>query len=395
MTISTLSFETNTVAQMEALESALSQTESQLSTGISLQNASDGPAAMTQVNELNTQLSASQQYASNGSAANANLQLEQNALTSATNALQSARDLALEANNSSLNLTDRQSLASQLEQLQETLLGAANSTDTAGNYLFGGTDSGSQPFVANGNSVSYLGSDQVNQVQIAPDQSISAGDAGSTVFMNVAAGNGTFTTAVGANNTGTASIDTGSVTDPSAWVPDTYTISFTSPSDYQVTNSAGAVVASGAYTSGNAIEFEGIEVTVSGTPAAGDEFTVAPAGQSSVFSTISNLITTLNSSTLSSAQITTQIGGAVQQIDNAVNNIDNVQAAVGARINAISSASSSGQSQQTDLQTSISQLSDVDYAAATTQLSTEELALQAAEESYSSIARLSLFNYLS
>ena len=37
----------------------------------------------------------------------------------------------------------------------------------------------------------------------------------------------------------------------------------------------------------------------------------------------------------------------------------------------------------------------MDYAAATTQLSTEELALQAAQESYASIAKLSLFNYIS
>jgi flagellin-like hook-associated protein FlgL len=43
----------------------------------------------------------------------------------------------------------------------------------------------------------------------------------------------------------------------------------------------------------------------------------------------------------------------------------------------------------------VSQLSNVDYTAAVTQLSTQELALQAAQESYASIARLSLFNYIS
>jgi flagellin-like hook-associated protein FlgL len=43
---------------------------------------------------------------------------------------------------------------------------------------------------------------------------------------------------------------------------------------------------------------------------------------------------------------------------------------------------------------SVSSLQNVDYAAATTQLSTQELALQAAQESYASIAKMSLFNYL-
>jgi flagellar hook-associated protein 3 FlgL len=395
MTISTLTFQTNALAEMEALETAMTQTQTELSTGSKLPNAAADPAATEQVNQLNMTLAASQQYVSNGTAATANLQLEQSALTSATNALQSARDLAVEANNGALSATDRQDIATQLQQLQNALLGAANSTDPAGNYLFAGTASGTQPFAQTGSSVSYQGDSQVNQVQIAADQSVSAGDSGSSVFMNIPAGNGTFTTAAAAANTGSASIDAGSVTNPAAWVPDTYTIEFTSPTQYQVTDSAGnVVVPTTTYTSGQAITFNGIEATVSGTPNAGDEFTVAPAGQASIFSTIGNLISTLNSTTLTSAQVTTQIGTAVTQMDNALNNFDDVQASVGGRLNAISAAGTGAQSTQTQLQGTISTLSDTDYAAATTQLSTEELALQAAQESYASIAKLSLFNYV-
>ena len=396
MGISTINFQTQALAQMEALETALSQTQTELSTGKQLQRAADNPAAMARVNELNTQLSASQQAVTNGNAVTSGLQLEQNALNSATSALQSARDLAIQSNNSDLNLTDRQNLAAQLQQLQQQLLAAANSRDAGGSYLFGGTASSAPPFVQNGAAVSYLGNGQVNHVQIGPDQSVSAGDAGSSVFMNVPAGNGTFTTAVSASNTGNASIDAGSVTTPSAWVPDTYSITFSGPGQYQVTNSLGTVVSSGTYAgTGDAIAFNGVKVTLSGTPAAGDQFTIAPAGQASVFSTISGLIATLNSGTLSNAQIATQVGGAIQQIDNALNNFSNVQAGVGGRLNAISAAASSAQTEQTNLQASVSQLSDVDYAAAVTRLSTQELALQAAQESYASIARLSLFNYLS
>ena len=395
MTISTLSFQTNAVAQMDALETAMSQTQSQLSTGKKLQRAADDPVAMAQVNLLSTQLSASQQQVSNGNAATSLLQLEQNALTSATTALQSARDLAVQANNSDLSPTDRQNIAAQLQQLQQTLLAAANSRDAGGNYLFGGTASTAPPFVQNGSSVSYVGNGQVNQVQISPDQSVSIGDAGSSVFMNVPGGNGTFATAVGAGNSGNASIDIGSLTSGSAWVPDNYTIAFTSPTQYQVTDGAGAVVASGNYVSGAAISFNGAQVAISGTPAAGDQFTVAPAGNASIFSTISGLITTLSSGTLSSAQITTQIGGALQQIDAGLNHLDNVQAGVGGRLNAVSASASTAQTAQTNMQTAVSQLSDVDYAAAVTRLSTQEIALQAAQESYASIAKLSLFNYLS
>ena len=394
MTISTLTFQTNALAEMEALQSALTQTQAELSTGTRLPNAAANPAAMAQVNQLNMQLAASRQYVSNGGTVTSSLQLEQSALTTATNALQSARDLAIEGNNSAMSLADRQDIATQLVQLQQALLGAANGTDAGGNYLFAGTASGTQPFAQSGGSVSYQGNNQVNQVQISADQSVSAGDAGDSVFMNIAAGNGTFTTAAGAANTGTGTIDTGSVVNPAAWVPDTYTISFTSPTQYQVANSGGTVVGSGTYTSGNAIAFNGVQVTVSGVPATGDSFTVAPAGKASVFSTISNLIATLNSGTLTSAQVATRVGTAIQQIDNALGSFNTVQASIGGRLNAITAVANGAQAQQTELQGTVSKLADTDYAAAVTQLSTQELALQAAQQSYASIAKLSLFNYI-
>jgi flagellar hook-associated protein 3 FlgL len=395
MRISTVGFQDDALAQMQALETDISQTQSQLSTGLQLQNAADNPSGMAQVNELNVQLSASQQYVTNGQAASANMTLEEQALTEATNVLQSAQSLAVQANNTSLSVSERQNIATQLQQQLQQLVGIANSTDSNGNYLFGGYASEAQPFSQSGNSVTYSGADAVSQVQISADQRISGGDTGASVFMNIPAGNGTFTTAAAAGNTGTASIDAGSVTNLSASVPDTYTISFTSPTQYQVTNGADTVVASGTYTSPGTIAFDGVQVTVSGTPATGDKFTIAPAGTASAFSTLSNLITTLNSTTLNAGQLTTQISGALEQIGNAVTNIDNVQASVGARLNAITSSQSTAQSEQTDLQTSVSQLSDVDYAAAVTQLNTEEVSLQAAQESYASLSKLSLFNYLS
>jgi flagellar hook-associated protein 3 FlgL len=393
MRISTSGFQANAVDQMDTLQTALAKTQSQLASGKQLQSAADNPSAMAQVNQYNTQLSASQQYVTNQNAASANLTLEEQALSDATNLLQSARDLAVEANNSALTAAQRQDIATQLQQQLQELIGIANRTDSTGNYLFAGYEAGTQPFTQSGNSVSYAGTQGVSQLQISANQRLSGGDAGSAVFMNIPAGNGTFTTTAANGNTGTASIDTGSVTNPAAWVPDTYTITFTSPTQYQVTNSANATVATGTYSDGGTIAFNGVQIGLSGIPAAGDQFTVSPAGNASMFSTLSALANTL-SSTTNPAQLATQIGGALTQIDGAISHLGVVSASVGARLNAVSTAQSNEQSSQTNLQGSISKLSDVDYAAATTQLSTEELALQAAQESYASLAKLSLFNYL-
>ena len=398
MRISTVTYQDNALYYMELLQSQIAKTQSQLSSGQRLQSAADDPAAMTQVNQLNGQLSATQQYATNGSAATTSLQLEEQALNDATNVLQSARDLAVQANDGAMSPSARQDIATQLQQQLQELVAIGNRTDGSGRYLFSGYADMTQPFGQNsGNSgtVTYAGTQGVRQIQVGASQFVSAGDAGDAVFMNIPAGNGTFTTAVVGTNTGTASIDAGSVTNSAAWVPDTYTISFSSPTAYTIKNSANTVVASGTFASGQTIAFQGVQVTLSGTPAAGDRFTVAAAGKASVFSTLSNLATALSSPTLTSAQITTRIGRALQQIDNAINQFSSVSASAGARLNSLATAQAAGQTTQTDLKSSISQLADTDYASAVTQLSTEQVTLQAAQQSYALIAKLSLFNYVS
>jgi flagellar hook-associated protein 3 FlgL len=395
MRIATITFQQDATSQMQTLQSDLAKTQNDLATSKKLHSASDDPAAMAQVNQLNVDLSASTQYVTNGNSVSSTLQLEEQALSDATNTLQSIRDLAVQANNSALSASQRANIASQMTQDLQNLVAIGNRTDGNGNYLFAGNASGTVPFSQSGNTVTYSGSDLVSQVQIGPNQKVSAGDTGATVFMNIPGGNGTFSVAAGASNTGTGSIGVGTVTNASQWVPDTYSISFTSPTAYAVTDSLGNPVATGTgFQDGNSISFRGVQVPITGTPAAGDTFTVAKAGTVSAFSTVSNLITTLNSTTLNNAQISSALGNSLQQIDGAISNLSNVSASAGARVNAISSAQSSAQALQTNLTASVSHLSDVDYAAAITQLNTEEVSLQAAQQSYASIAKLSLFNYL-
>ena len=398
MTISTLSFQMNAVDQMDALQQAMSKTQTQLSTGKQIQSAADNPVGMSQVVQLNTQLSASQQYVTNGTLATTGLNLETQALTDATNTLQSARSLIVEANNGSLNASQRQAIATQLTQLQQQLVSIGNRQDAQGNYLFSGYASGTQPFAQNGTAVTYEGAAQVNRVQLSADQSISTGDTGGSVFMNIPAGNGTFTTSAGTANIGSASLGTATLSNPSAWVPGNYTITFGTSNSYQVTDSSGATISSGTYTAdagGNfTISFNGAQLAFSGAPAANDQFSVDSAGTASVFSTLASAISALSTPNLNAGQMTTQLNGALQQVDGALNNFNQVSASVGARLNAVSAASTTAQSTQTSIQTTISTISDTNYAAATTRLSTEELALQAAQASYASMMQLTLFKYI-
>lgn len=395
MRISTTTFQNDAVDQMDALRVAMSTTQQDLSTGLKVRTAADDPAGMAQVNQMNMQLSASAQYVTNSNTVQTNLQIEQQALMDATNIMQNANSLAVQANSSTLSAAQRKDIASQLQQDLQSLVAIGNRTDGSGNYLFGGYANGSAPFSQSGSSVNYNGANGVIQVQIAPTQSISMGDTGSTAFMNIPSGNGTFVTAAAVTNTGSAAITPGSVSNPSLWAPGTYTLSFTSPTNYQITNSGGTVVGSGTYTDGSTITFNGAQFAISGPPATGDKFTIAPAGTTSAFAALSNLVTALSSTTPNNGQLATQISAGILQINNSITNFSNVSASVGARLNAITTAQSSAQTDQTHLKTNIGAITDTDYAAATTQLGTEELALQAAQASYASIAKLSLFQHLS
>jgi flagellar hook-associated protein 3 FlgL len=394
MRIATTTFQNDAVSQMDALEAALAKTQQQLSTGLKVQNAADDPTGMVLVNQMNVEVSASTQYVTNSNTAQTNLGLEQQALSDATNVLQNANSLAVEANNSSLTAAQRGNIATELQQDLQSLVGIANRQDSSGAYLFGGIASSSQPFTQSNNTVSYNGATQVNQVQIDQNQSISVGDTGATAFMNIPTGNGTFVTSASLNNAGSASINTGTAVNSSQWVPGNYTITFTDPTDYTVTDSAGNTVTSGTFVDGDSISFNGVQMTISGTPAAGDTFTVSPSGKSSVFDALSNLVTTLNSTTLNNGQLATQIGAAIQQVNNSITNFSNVAASVGSRLNAITASQSTAQTNQTTLKTNIGTITNTDYAAATTALSSEELALQAAQESYASLEKMSLFQYL-
>ena len=77
-------------------------------------------------------------------------------------------------------------------------------------------------------------------------------------------------------NTGTGAVSALTVADAgNAALLDGATVSFPTAGTYQITDGGGAVLASGAYTPGQALSANGWSLTLSGTPAAGDSFAVA------------------------------------------------------------------------------------------------------------------------
>ena len=386
------------LSAIDQLESNLSNTQNQISSGLSFTTASQNPVAAGLVTNYNQALAQSQQYVTNSNSAQTSLNTEDTALTQVQNALQSLRDLALEANNSTESTQDRSAIATQAVQIQNTLLSLANTQDGSGNYIFGGYATQTQPFSLSATGATYSGDQGQRQVQIAPGETVVLGDNGDLVFNQVKTGNGTFVATAAAGNTGTGVVGATTVSDPTAYTGGTYSINFTTPTAYQVLDSAGNVVTSGTYTSGQSIAFAGVQVTLSGQPAAGDSFGVAPSTDQSIFTTVQNLVTALQQSTSSNAgtaQLNNSMNSAIDNIDQALTQSENVQAGVGARLNSITTQQSVATSQQVQLQQSISTLQSLDYASAVTTLDQQNTTLSAAMQAFTLTQGLSLFKYIS
>jgi flagellar hook-associated protein 3 FlgL len=402
MRISTPMFNQDAVNGILSEEQQLAQTQQQLSTGLSINSPADNPVGEVQLLQLDTVKSQNTQYISNGQSANTNLTLEEQALSSSTTTLQSIRDLVVQANSGSNNASDLQDIATQISQLENQLQGIGNSQNAQGQYLFAGFSTATQPFVRGSTgAISYLGDSGSTSVAINGGTSVQTGDAGSSVFMNIPGGNGTFSTAAAAANTGTGVVDAGAVENAAAFTPlGQYTITFTDATTYNVTDPAGnPVVTGGTYnpTQGSEISFNGVEVGISGAPAAGDSFTVTPATKTSVFDTLDNLVSSLNnagSGSAANAKLASSLGAALQNIDQSLNQLSNVSASVGSRIDLVSSVANTVNTNSTTVSEQISNISSLDYAKASAQYSQELVALQAAEQSYAAVDGLSLFHFL-
>jgi flagellar hook-associated protein 1 FlgK len=147
-----------------------------------------------------------------------------------------------------------------------------------------GAGTAANPFVAAGVSI-VVGAGAPANGDSFLIQPTAGAAAGLSVLLTsptqIAAASSIQTTAAAAN-TGTGAASASVVTNPSTWVPGTYKISFTSATQYQVTDSTNAVIGTGTYTSGTSITFNGASVTLTGAPATGDTFNVGAASSANV-----------------------------------------------------------------------------------------------------------------
>lgn len=400
MRVSTAGMHAATLGLLLDAQARLARTQEQIASGRRINSPADDPIGATRIESLTRQIEAGRQYSRNAAAAANRLQFEEQALADLGGALNRVRELVLQASNATTDPASRDMIRAEVAGRVQEMIDIANRQDGQGEYLFAGLATQTRPFERTDAGVVYRG-DQGQRFQaVGATQRVADGDSGDAVFGRVPGGNGTFVTESAAGNTGTGVIGVGNVLDPSAWPGGAFTLRFVASGAWEVVDAATPVpnvVASGAYVSGQAIEFAGISVEVSGQPAAGDSFSVTDAGRVGFFAALDALVATLGSSTATpaeQAQFQSRIAGGLAQLDQSLEHLQQVRAGVGVRLGTIENAVAAQEDLEIDLQSIVSSIRDLDYAEAVSRLNQQFVALQAAQQSLARVGQLSLFDYL-
>ena len=382
---------------MLKLQSALEHTQRQITSGRKHLTPAEDPFAAARSLNLRESMSRLEQFDRNATMATNRLAYEESALQSVGNTLQRVRELALQANNASQSDESRALIAVEMRQHVDALLQLANEKDGNGRYLFAGNRDATAPVAQNGAAFSYNGDQGQRMIRIGENRQVADGDPGNAVFFDVRNGNGAFSITAAAGNSGNGIAGQGSVTDPAQYDQDDYTVRFVDSSNYEVVDSGGAVISTGTFESGDTIAFQGIELSIKGSPAASDEFAVLPSRYQDIFTTVQNLADSIDVAVLddaSRAAMTNRINAEILNIDQALGKVLDIRTQVGSRLSAVETQVDSNSAFALGLQENLAGIEDLDYAEALSRLSIEATMLEAAQQAFVKTRGLSLFNYL-
>ncbi|OCH98139.1 flagellar hook-associated protein 3 [Legionella jamestowniensis] len=392
--------------QMETLK-----LQQQMSSQKKLQSPSDDPITASKIDLMKQRINSTERLQKNRDAALGAISYEESTLSNMINVLQRVREIQVQAGNTSLSEADRKALGEEAESLLGQLQGLANTQDSNGYYLFSGGKTSTQAITRDvGGQFVYNGDETQRFQAISGGLNVAVNDNGSDLFMRIPNGNGYFTVSQTATpNTGSGTVNSGTVVDVAAYIADDYTLQFVLNSTNELVvmisgvNSGPVIPPTGLpddaplYQEGNTVMFNGIQVTITGNPDVGDAFSIKPSQNESVFSTVDRMVVNLNRPFLTAADkavVETENHQLLDQLDAALDNILAFQAQVGARLNQLDVAEQvNGDVLQTSQET-LSSLEDINLAEVAVKLELQKVYLQAAQQTFAKIQGLSLFDYI-
>jgi len=400
---------------------AIARTQEQISTQQRILSTADDPVAATRIQQLERNISSIDQFNRNIDIAENNLALEETTLNGATNLLQRIQELAVQAGNTAvLTPSEYQSLADEVNIRLDELVGIANTQNSNGDYIFAGFNSDTPPFTGdNVNGYQFNGDEGQLQIKIDEDTLIDANDTAKSLFVDVPSDQNNVTTSVDPNNRSNPpiAVTVGNIIDQAAYddfYPEDIIIQFNEDADiipagknFTVTErSTGKVIeANRPYTSGEPLVFNGVEITITGSPAAadigaglaGDQLFIDSADTQDVITTLLRFRDALNGfdgSPEGIDRLENTVGSTINNLRTAQNSISEVVSSIGARNNVLESTRDLHADTELVSRELLSSLRDLDIAEAIGRLQAETFVLEAAQASFIRVSELSLINQL-
>ncbi|MGU5761739.1 flagellar hook-associated protein FlgL [Aeromonas hydrophila] len=389
------------ISSLNGANERLSTAYEQLMTGNKFKTAGEDPSGMSQKLALTKEIDLFKQYGVNGSLLENSLGHEETVLSALNTAMTSAQTLIQKANDSAVGYEDRQAIASELEGLQKQMFDLMNSKNSQGEYIFGGNQSKTQPFIqdASGNYV-FQGDTGQRNIQVSPTVQIPANDSGFNLFEIVPTRR---TSSAGSANIQVGVADQGNFDsfyrnnyDPSL-ASNQYTVNTIAgtPDTYEIRDGGGALLQSGDYVAGNKIPFNGLELTLS-LPAgsAAQNFVLDPPQNNNILDGMSDFITALRDPNITPDTFQLKVADATAHMKNARLNVDQGLGEIGGRMNGLEQVMGSNDGLSTLNEQARAKVSEADLYEVIATLSKEDAALSATQLSFSKISKLTLFDYI-
>ena len=392
-----------TINNINRQQNELASQMEHTSAGMRVIRPSDDPVAAAQAERARNRLERIASDQRGLDAQKATVEYAESTLGEINDALQEFRSLLVQAGNGAYNQVQRDTLVEQLTSLREQIAKYANRVDSNGLPLFRGLDTKTGlPFP---NDEEGIQSGQPNSGEFHIANSLN----GVLAFFSGKTGNGVleidpYSHAAGTPNQGKAHADIGVIKDPAV------AAAVTTPVEITFHDNAGVLSYSldggttrSPYKEGAAISVAGMDVVIKGQPVAGDGFTIKPSTTISTFEALDRAIAAVrdNANPDGSTAYGTLAHGITQslsELDIALNRVSTVRGLAGDLLNQAQRMSNTllAREEQVEAQRVAAEQYDSEgMVRAISQMQTQQTAVSAALQSYASIQKLSLLNYIS
>ena len=394
--ISTASAFNTGIDTLQKRQGDLNEAQQQLTSGKRISRLSDDPVAAARAERARAAQARADADQRAVDASRATVAQIESAFSDAGDLVQQARELLVAAGNTSYGPSERKGLAQQVAAIRSQLLQVANRGDGAGGYLFSGQGVGAPPFVDAPGGVTYGATSGTTHTASSEPLPLAAD--GRAAFLQGRSGNGVFVTAAG-SVAGTAWIDAGGVTNPSQLTGLPYSVQFAAGgagTTFTVLRTGVATALTNVpYVSGQAIQIDGMAFTVTGVPVNGDNFTIAPSAPDlSLFDTLDAATAALNNASLGAGALSQTVADGLRDIDAAAMQLSGARADAGAWLQRLDNVESRVAGQKLLAQSEQSNAEDLDMVHAISDFQLKQTGYDAALRAYSTMQRLSLFDFL-